>query len=218
MTTSFGPIGGHLQRRWIPALLYRFDIPFRLSLHCRHASVCHEKQAFDVRRQFSSSSLLSHEQEQVSRPHYVYLLRSLAFDTDTSVRDGLTGTSLSSHQPAVSTLSRRRKKVNIRRRHYTYVGYSLDPWRRLRQHNGELASGARRTLFQRPWQVVLLLRGFRSKSEALQFEWAWQHPGKSLRLRPYVTNNLRRQDVPGRISCLIRMLQIEPYVKHVQSV
>jgi len=56
----------------------------------------------------------------------------------------------------------------------TYVGCALDPARRLRQHNGELAGGAAQTARGRPWVHVLAVRGFRTYREGLQFEYAWR--------------------------------------------
>lgn len=35
----------------------------------------------------------------------------------------------------------------------TYVGFTVAPFRRLRQHNGEISSGAWRTRKHRPWFV-----------------------------------------------------------------
>lgn len=71
----------------------------------------------------------------------------------------------------------------------TYVGATIDPDRRLRQHNGEIKGGARATTARssagRKWQRVCYLSGFPDNHAALQFEWRW----KSLS---------RRKDVEGR--------------------
>jgi predicted GIY-YIG superfamily endonuclease len=56
----------------------------------------------------------------------------------------------------------------------TYVGATVDPDRRLRQHNGELVGGARATHGD-SWQRVCLVRGFPDERAALQFEWMWKH-------------------------------------------
>ena len=58
----------------------------------------------------------------------------------------------------------------------TYVGFTVNPLRRIRQHNGLIKGGARKTKSKRPWAFVALVHGFQSQVEALQFEWAWQHP------------------------------------------
>lgn len=57
----------------------------------------------------------------------------------------------------------------------TYVGCTCRGARhRLRQHNGELCGGARQTQTGRPWAVRTLIVGFRTRQEALQFEFAWR--------------------------------------------
>jgi len=56
----------------------------------------------------------------------------------------------------------------------TYIGATVDPDRRLRQHNGHLVGGARATR-GRAWRRVALVRGFPDNIAALQFEWAWKH-------------------------------------------
>ena len=55
-----------------------------------------------------------------------------------------------------------------------YVGATVCPARRLRQHNGELVGGARRTRNRGPWSFVCVVTGFRTWREALQFEFAWR--------------------------------------------
>ncbi len=57
-----------------------------------------------------------------------------------------------------------------------YIGYSVDIYHRLRQHNGEIVGGAKKTRYKRPWQIICHISGFGDKVSALQFEWKWQHP------------------------------------------
>lgn len=59
-----------------------------------------------------------------------------------------------------------------------YIGASPDVAERLRSHNGEKAGGALRTRAHRPWELVVTVSGFRSKTDALAFEFAWHFPGK----------------------------------------
>jgi predicted GIY-YIG superfamily endonuclease len=55
----------------------------------------------------------------------------------------------------------------------TYVGATVDPTRRLRQHNGELVGGARATK-GRQWTRRFLVGGFEDERDALRFEWRWK--------------------------------------------
>ncbi|KAI9317992.1 hypothetical protein BX666DRAFT_1576011 [Dichotomocladium elegans] len=64
-------------------------------------------------------------------------------------------------------------------RNKVYIGTTPNPVQRLRQHNGEITQGAKKTQHCRPWEMVLLVHGFPSNQHALQFEWAWQHPLES---------------------------------------
>ena len=59
---------------------------------------------------------------------------------------------------------------------YTYAGVSPDPVKRLRKHNGEISGGAKYTASKGPgWEHMCLVKGFPTKIEALQFEWAVKH-------------------------------------------
>ena len=73
----------------------------------------------------------------------------------------------------------------------TYIGFTVNPKRRIRQHNGELAMGACSTRALRPWQMVLVVYGFSSKARALAFEWAWQHPRRSRSIKDKVLTMTR---------------------------
>ena len=62
-------------------------------------------------------------------------------------------------------------------RNNTYIGATVDPHHRLRQHNGELVGGAKKTK-GRVWKRALYVGGFPTWIAALQFEWAWKRKGR----------------------------------------
>jgi len=68
-----------------------------------------------------------------------------------------------------------------------YVGYTVDFTRRLRQHNGELVGGAKKTEGGRPWEPICHIKGFYDKSSALRFEYRIQHSKKP---RPNCISNI----------------------------
>ena len=49
----------------------------------------------------------------------------------------------------------------------TYIGFTNNPRRRLRQHNGEVKGGARKTRLGRPWEMLGFVHGFRYTARAL---------------------------------------------------
>lgn len=57
----------------------------------------------------------------------------------------------------------------------SYVGIARHPHRRLRQHNGELAGGAKYTRAFRPWALVVIVSGFPSNTECRCLEWRMHH-------------------------------------------
>jgi predicted GIY-YIG superfamily endonuclease len=60
----------------------------------------------------------------------------------------------------------------------TYIGASNDHDRRLRQHNGEIAKGAKKTIKKRPWKKNFVVSSFATEVYALQFEWKWNNQKK----------------------------------------
>jgi predicted GIY-YIG superfamily endonuclease len=57
----------------------------------------------------------------------------------------------------------------------TYIGYTNNISRRIRAHNREIKHGARYTAAFGPWKLALLVSGFQTHQEALQFEYMAKH-------------------------------------------
>lgn len=81
----------------------------------------------------------------------------------------------------------------------TYVGFTVDLQRRLRQHNGELVGGAKSTR-GRKWEFAGYLTGFETSIEALQCEWKLKHP-YGVKKRTY--------GMSGRIESLQHIFKLE---------
>lgn len=93
----------------------------------------------------------------------------------------------------------------------SYIGFTTNPRRRVRQHNGELAHGARRTRARRPWHMVLFVGPFTSEVAGLRFEWSWTHPARSARLRRHGAGAARPAGVVGTLRTLDAMLHTPPW-------
>lgn len=57
----------------------------------------------------------------------------------------------------------------------TYIGFTTNIAKRIRQHNGFIKGGAKATQKYRPWYVVLFISGFENKHDCLSFEYIWKH-------------------------------------------
>ncbi|MBP8810947.1 MAG: GIY-YIG nuclease family protein [Kofleriaceae bacterium] len=64
----------------------------------------------------------------------------------------------------------------------TYVGVTTDVARRVRQHNGELAGGARATRAHRPWQIGRVHGPVATRAAAQKLEAAVKRRRGALRL------------------------------------
>lgn len=104
----------------------------------------------------------------------------------------------------------------------SYIGFSVNPKRRVRQHNRKIKGGAKRTKKHkgRRWVLVCMVTGFTSKHDALAFEWAWQHPYKSKRYRDAMNSELKGKRGVGaqgslkrRMSELYIMLRQHPELR-----
>ena len=97
-----------------------------------------------------------------------------------------------------------------------YIGFTVNPPRRIRQHNGEVKGGAWKTHKKRPWEMLLVLHGFPSQIVALQFEWAWQQPHMSKPVRDAVraAGLSERGDASRKVKVLCEMLSVPPWSRY----
>lgn len=86
----------------------------------------------------------------------------------------------------------------------TYVGYTVDLERRLRQHNGEIKGGAKYTSGKK-WEFAGYIAGFPDNIIALQCEWRLKHP-----------INKRFSGIKGRIDSLKSIFLMEKLTSNSQ--
>lgn len=97
----------------------------------------------------------------------------------------------------------------------TYIGYTTNPARRIRQHNGELVGGAKYTTAQagtvpegkQPWEFMALIKGLPDKVNAQQCEWRLKHPNNKRK------SNRKYSGKEGRIKALLHVLTLEQWTR-----
>ncbi len=85
----------------------------------------------------------------------------------------------------------------------TYNGYTVNPIKRIRQHNQEIKGGAKYTAKWgcKSWQIYVIIKGFPDIHNAMQCEWRIKHPtNKKIRPAKYNTPE-------GRIKALNEILK-----------
>jgi len=85
-------------------------------------------------------------------------------------------------------------------RNMTYIGATVDPRKRLRQHNMEITGGARRTFKKGPWSYYCVISGFREWKECLQYEFMLKVHMKRCRSVESKLDALRRLNAKERWS------------------
>jgi structure-specific endonuclease subunit SLX1 len=103
--------------------------------------------------------------------------------------------------------SLRLKENNHTYSNRTYVGKTNDPLRRIKQHNGILAGGAKRTMELRPCEMYCIMEGFPTEKDALKFEWFLAHPTRHPRNKN-VPSKLK--GVQGKLNALAYILEKRP--------
>lgn len=86
----------------------------------------------------------------------------------------------------------------------TYVGYTVNLERRLRQHNGLISGGAKATR-GREWEFYGYLTGFPDNIIALQCEWRIKHP-----------QNGKKSGIEGRIESIKHIFTEEKLTSNSQ--
>ncbi|KAJ6249449.1 structure-specific endonuclease subunit slx1 [Anaeramoeba flamelloides] len=96
--------------------------------------------------------------------------------------------------------------LNEKFKNHIYIGYTVNPVRRFRQHNGLIKGGAKKTSVKKPWDLVCVVFGFPNSTLALRFEWCWQNPYFSKQLKKLQAEGMKGFGNLHLLSAKIRVL------------
>jgi len=74
----------------------------------------------------------------------------------------------------------------------TYVGFTNNIKKRIKQHNGIIAGGAKATIVMRPNNYYCIITGFPNKRVALRCEWLLKHPNGTKRANQRYSGKIGR--------------------------
>eukprot|EP00943_MAST-04B_sp_MAST-4B-sp1_P003263 g3263.t1 len=109
------------------------------------------------------------------------------------------------------------RSLNPKHPKSTYIGFTVHPKRRIRQHNGIITGGAFRTRKKRPWDMATVVQGFPNKISALQFEYAWTNPNRSRLLKGFV-GKTKKYGFHNKMELLAILLSVEPFKNYGLSI
>ena len=89
----------------------------------------------------------------------------------------------------------------------SYVGYTVNPARRIRQHNGEIVGGSKSTHKKGHWEFFCVISGFKTSNNAMSCEWRLKHPDNKKR------KNKMYCGLDGRILTLNKILSLDKWTE-----
>ena len=93
----------------------------------------------------------------------------------------------------------------------TYVGYTVNPNRRIRQHGGQIKGGARYTKGRGPWEfLVVMTCPTWNNVKSMQTEWLIKHPNRKRKIPKCFYG------AKGRINSLIEVFKRIPEEEKIE--
>ena len=106
----------------------------------------------------------------------------------------------------------------LRNENKSYIGYTNDFKRRLRQHNGEIKGGAKYTTRNKNdnnlWEPICIVNGFEDKCEAMRCEWKCKRKSGYLNRIKYINYIFDNEEKFTEKEKNINELNLKIYTKY----